>query len=275
MKVIFLIALLYIAIFFHPVLPASSTGTMASDTEAALDNVTSLNQTLTNLANQTLTSLNETVSEQARLAEEARVRIDQTLTSLNETVSEQARLAEETRVGIRENATAATEDVRQEFQGAFSDLPVSISYMLGIAFVLVIAVPVIIDLVYPNRKGRGHRADLYRALMTFGVIIVVGIVVVYLIALINFNISATNNDNVQALIDVLKNLSTILGTALAAIVAFYFGAKTAQGGEGSRGPSESPRGGIDGGQNAAATAGGRRDGGGDDITRSTTNSNTR
>lgn len=58
--------------------------------------------------------------------------------------------------------------------------------------------------------------------MTFGVIIVVGIVIVYLIALTAFNIGSTENNNVEPLIDVLKNLSTILGTALAAIVAFYF-----------------------------------------------------
>jgi hypothetical protein len=233
------IALICSITFLYTELPSNATVPASSNTRITLDNQTSLNQTLTNLVNQTLTGLNETVSQQVRVGEEASERINQTLTGLNETVSQQVRFGEEAREEVRANATAATDEVRKEFQGAFGDLPKSIALMLGIAIVFVIGIPVIIDLLYPNREGRGHRSDLYRALMTFGVIIVVGIVVVYLIALINFNISATDNNNVEALIDVLKNLSTILGTAVAAIVAFYFGAKTAQGEERPPGP---PRG---------------------------------
>jgi len=100
--------------------------------------------------------------------------------------------------------------------------------MFMTAISAVFALPVALDLYYGRGTSRREeRYDLYRALMTFGVITVLGIVVVYLIALINFNI-VTAIANVNALIDVLKNLSTILGTALAAIVAFYFGAKSAQ-----------------------------------------------
>jgi hypothetical protein len=231
------IALICSITFLYTALPSTATVSTSSNTAITSDNQTSLNQTLTNLVNQTLTNLanqtlsdlNETVSQQVRFGEETNERINQTLSDLNETVSQQVRFGEEAREEVRANATAATNEVRKEFQGAFGDLPNSIAWMLGIAIVFVIGIPVIIDLLLPNRKGRGHRSDLYRALMTFGVIIVVGIVVVYLIALINFNVSATDNNNVEALIDVLKNLSTILGTALAAIVAFYFGAKTAQG----------------------------------------------
>jgi hypothetical protein len=93
--------------------------------------------------------------------------------------------------------------------------------------------------------------------MTFGVIIVVGIVVVYLIALIAFNIGSTENNNVEALINVLKNLSTILGTALAGIVAFYFGSKGKQregGGTRERPPGPSG-GGMGGDQNATRKGG--------------------
>ena len=75
---------------------------------------------------------------------------------------------------------------------------------------------------------RRRKNYFYRALMTFGVIIVVGVVVVYLIALINANILSPNA-NVDSLIDVLTNLSTILGTAMATIVAFYFGTRVARG----------------------------------------------
>jgi hypothetical protein len=209
---VIIISLICSIILLETALPSNATVPSSSNTGVALDNATSLNQTITNLVNQTITNL-----------------ANQTLTGLNETVSEQARFAEEAREGVRANATAATEEVRNEVRGAFVELPATISIMLGIAVIFVIAIPVIIDLLYPNRKGRGDRSDLYRALMTFGVIIVVGIVVVYLITLINFNISATDNNNVEALIEVLRNLSTILGTALAAIVAFYFGAKSAQG----------------------------------------------
>ena len=95
--------------------------------------------------------------------------------------------------------------------------------------------------------------------MTFGVLVVVGIVVVYLIALIAFNIF-TENENVDALIDVLKNLSTILGTGLAAIIAFYFGVRSGQGGTGGGGQSQGGTGG--GGQSQGGTGGGGQSQGG-------------
>ena len=190
-----IIPLLYTALSSNATL-----GTMPSNSTAVLDNVTSLNQTITNLANQTITNLNKTVSEQARLTDAA-----------------------------RENTSRAITQQTRTIQGAFEVLPNSIYAMLMAAIVLVIAFPVGLDLFRRDRT-REERYDLYRAVMTFGVIVVVGIVVVYLIALINFNILTPTNVNVAALIDVLKNLSTIVGTALAAIVAFYFGTRSAQGG---------------------------------------------
>jgi hypothetical protein len=59
---------------------------------------------------------------------------------------------------------------------------------------------------------------LYRTLMTFGVVLLAGIVLLYLLLLI----TVYNN---QALIETLRNLSTILGTGLATIIAFYFGTR--------------------------------------------------
>src|SRR4030095_14312631 len=64
---------------------------------------------------------------------------------------------------------------------------------------------------------------LYRSLMTFGIILLVGTVIFYLLALITLNINSSNTAILQSLIDILKNLGTILGTALATIIAFYFG----------------------------------------------------
>jgi Sec-independent protein secretion pathway component TatC len=212
----------------------------SSNTVVALDNATLSNETITKLANETitklanetiipltnnltqaLTAINQSATNQARINEEIRrnasEEIAQTLNAVNQSATNQARLNED----ARGNATAA-------ITGPYEAFPTNMSIMLGLSIVLVFAVPVIIDLRKDRKdRSRDERSDLYRALMTFGVIIVVGLVIIYLIGLINFNISQTNS-NVDGLIDVLKNLSTIVGTALAAIVAFYFGAKSVQ-----------------------------------------------
>jgi hypothetical protein len=70
--------------------------------------------------------------------------------------------------------------------------------------------------------------DLYRSLMTFGIIVLVGTVIFYLLALITLNINDSTSPALQSLIDVLKSLGTILGTALATIIAFYFGTRAAE-----------------------------------------------
>jgi hypothetical protein len=233
-RIVPVLALIYSITFLYTAFPPNATiATTSSDTRATLDNVTSLNQTLPALVNQTLpalvnqtlTSLNETASEQARLTEEARENITQLLTSLNETASEQARLTEEAAVL---NATEQTAVLQEQARiDVVRDLPNNLSWMLGGTIILVIAAPVIIDLVFKRLTGE-EKTDFYRALMTFGVIIVVGVVVVYLIALINANFLIPNINN-EPLIDVLTNLSTILGTAMATIVAFYFGTRVARG----------------------------------------------
>jgi hypothetical protein len=89
------------------------------------------------------------------------------------------------------------------------------------SIVIIISLPVVVDLVYAHRKGCRGIPGLYRALMTFGVIFIVGTIVVYLIALIAFNITI-QSATVNALINILQNLGAILGTALASIIAFYF-----------------------------------------------------
>jgi hypothetical protein len=69
---------------------------------------------------------------------------------------------------------------------------------------------------------------LYRSLMTFGIIVLVGTVIFYLLALITLNINNSTSPVLQSLIDILKSLGTILGTALATIIAFYFGMRGAE-----------------------------------------------
>jgi hypothetical protein len=103
-------------------------------------------------------------------------------------------------------------------------------------------IPLVIDLILGHLKrprrstnnqndGPSGMPQLYRTLMTFGIILLVGTIIFYLLALITLSdINSPNPPNavLQSLIDVLKNLSTILGTALATIVAFYFGMRGAE-----------------------------------------------
>lgn len=105
---------------------------------------------------------------------------------------------------------------------------------------LVLVIPLIFDmyLAYRRRTGQGTGTDaekrmqgmpgLYRSLMSFGVILLVGTVIFYLLALITLNITSTNTGVLQSLIDLLKNLGTFLGTALVTIIAFYFGVRGAE-----------------------------------------------
>ena len=116
------------------------------------------------------------------------------------------------------------------------DLPVF--FLLVIAGAMVF--PLVFDMFYAYRKKPKESTDkesrapvgmqgLYRTLMTFGVILLVGTVIFYVLALITLNINnPANNTTLQSLIDVLKNLSAILGTALATIIAFYFGMRGAE-----------------------------------------------
>jgi hypothetical protein len=69
---------------------------------------------------------------------------------------------------------------------------------------------------------------LYRSLMTFGIIVLVGTVIFYLLALITLNINNPTSPALITLVDVLRSLGTILGTALATIIAFYFGMRGAE-----------------------------------------------
>ena len=110
-------------------------------------------------------------------------------------------------------------------------------FIIVISF--IIGVPLILDIILAyRRKPTGGTdkddnrvvgmPDLYRSLMTFGIIVLVGTVIFYLLALITLNINNSTSPALQSLIDVLKSLGTILGTALATIIAFYFGTRAAE-----------------------------------------------
>ena len=108
-----------------------------------------------------------------------------------------------------------------------------------IVIFLIITIPLIFDmyLAYRNKPKDSTAKEnsrvvgmpgLYRSLMTFGIIVLVGTVIFYLLALITLNINNSTSPILQSLIDILKNLGTILGTALATIIAFYFGMRGAE-----------------------------------------------
>jgi hypothetical protein len=94
---------------------------------------------------------------------------------------------------------------------------------------MTMSIPLVIDMIMAYRRSsKGDKADmthpavgmegLYRTLMTFGVVLLAGIVLLYLLLLITIY-------NNTALLESLRNLSTILGTGLATIIAFYFGTR--------------------------------------------------
>jgi hypothetical protein len=108
-----------------------------------------------------------------------------------------------------------------------------------IVIFLIIIIPLVFDMYLAYRKKPKDSIDkennravgmpgLYRSLMTFGIIVLVGTVIFYLLALITLNINNSSSPILQSLIDILKNLGTILGTALATIIAFYFGMRGAE-----------------------------------------------
>ena len=110
-------------------------------------------------------------------------------------------------------------------------------FIIVISF--IIGVPLVLDIIlaYRRKSTVGTNKDdnrvvgmpdLYRSLMTFGIIVLVGTVIFYLLALITLNINDSTSPALQSLIDVLKSLGTILGTALATIIAFYFGTRAAE-----------------------------------------------
>ena len=188
------------------------TGTLANAT-SALENATNITQnTTTALANATAALTNAT----------------QALQNIS-SIPAAARPLPTTA-----NATAvnATKVINSIFD---NNLPA----LFIIVIFLIIIIPLVLDMYLAYRKKPKDSIDkennrvvgmpgLYRSLMTFGIIVLVGTVIFYLLALITLNINNSTSPVLQSLIDILKSLGTILGTALATIIAFYFGMRGAE-----------------------------------------------
>jgi Bacterial Ig-like domain len=138
-------------------------------------------------------------------------------------------------LGNNTSANATAKIVRSLLGENPSGTAITILSIMG----SVIAIPLSIDLILAHIRRQRETAQgivsapvgmpgLYRALMTFGVILIVGTLVFYAIGLVIANISMIGPLGVQALIDVLRNLASILGTALASVIAFYFGTRASE-----------------------------------------------
>jgi hypothetical protein len=89
LRIVPVVALICSITFLFNALPSNATIPTSSNTQAALDNTTSLNQTLPALVNQSLISLNETATEQSRLIEEAKQNASAVIKELGENATGQ------------------------------------------------------------------------------------------------------------------------------------------------------------------------------------------
>ena len=100
---------------------------------------------------------------------------------------------------------------------------------------LLIIIPLVLDIILAYWRKPIHSSTneqnirplglpgLYRSLMAFGIIVLLGTVIFYLLTLITLNMNNPSTPAFASLVDLLRNLGIILGTALATIIAFYFG----------------------------------------------------
>jgi hypothetical protein len=206
--------------------PFSSTTATLVTSPLVNNTVSAANQTVTRQPNQTITQQpNQTLTE-------AEIKANQTVTGAEIKANQTL-----TNAQIKANQTLTNAQIKanQTLTRAFTELPGSIAGALVAAIVLVLALPVLADLLLAHyRQFKLKIIDrplgmpgLYRSQMALGLIAVVSIVVVYLVALVSFYIQ-TQGPGATALINVLQNLAAILGTALATVIAFYFGIRGAE-----------------------------------------------
>ncbi|MDQ4012295.1 MAG: Ig-like domain-containing protein [Thermoproteota archaeon] len=192
----------------------TATGAVSENLTSTLGNATIALENATAVAtNATAAAANAT-----RLAEQAGANATLVLTNVSQTAAELALLAEQVRANLTRFSLA-------EQLGAFSDT-ISISV---VAIASVIAIPLIINLFLRYHQGKETSINqLYRMLVAIGVIFVVILIVAYLNSLIWFNTAQGPSNVVESLLETQQNFLTILGTAFASLVAFYFGTRGTQ-----------------------------------------------
>jgi Bacterial Ig-like domain len=137
---------------------------------------------------------------------------------------------------VKANATAFQVQALTQQLGSFQ-LIIS-SSITGIA-ILTIA-PLLFSMYFTYRQGgRGTNIrplvtnQLYRVLVAIGVIFTIVLILIYLNSMIWFNMSV-QSPIITALLETQKNFLTIIGTAFASLVAFYFGTRGSQGSNAER-----------------------------------------
>jgi hypothetical protein len=108
---------------------------------------------------------------------------------------------------------------------------------ITIVFAIIVAFAMLIPLLYDlhlayskkhvNQEGKLIGLEgLGRTTMVVGVVVLVGLALFYLIGSFSLGIqNHPDNDLSQSMIDVIKNITTVLGGAISAIIGFYFGNK--------------------------------------------------
>ena len=127
---------------------------------------------------------------------------------------------------------------------AATDYAFSVNSLIIIA--VAMAAPIVLDTYFAYKRTKHSTGEysgspvgmpgLYRATMTLGLILLVAIIVFYIMTLLTTNIANISNSNNtnnavasaitqinQTLIQMLANLSTILGVVVSILIAFYFG----------------------------------------------------
>ena len=144
--------------------------------------------------------------------------------------------ANATAVQAKANATAFQAEAQTKQLNSFQTI-ITVS-IAGIG-ALIIA-PLLLSMYLTYRTGRIGintrplvMSQLYRVLIAIGVIFTVLVILIYLNSMIWFNMSILS-PNITALLETQKNFLTIIGTAFASLVAFYFGTRASQGSNAER-----------------------------------------
>ena len=225
-------------ILVYNTLPSNATISPDNTTATvSFANTSSVDNTPTETLEQANATANATI---AAAQAEANATIAAAQAEANATIAAAQAEAKEATALAQANETIAAAERRANatqaaVQRVFTDLPNSIALGLFSAIVLVIAVPVFTDLFWAHYRRYKQKTverplgmpGLYRSVMAFGLIAIISILVVYLVALVSFYITV-QSDAADALINVLQNLAAIIGTALATVIAFYFGSRGAE-----------------------------------------------
>jgi Bacterial Ig-like domain len=213
--------------------------TISAEAAISTNNTNLLNKTLATALNKTLPLLvNKTIAAAANNATSAAV--NATAAANNATsAAVNATAAANKAASAAVNATNKPANSTQIAKTLLGDNPAETAIRILQVMGLVILIPLVADLLLAYRRqskqaGKGSATDLvgmpglYRALMTFGILIMVGAIVFYVIGLVTINISMAGQQAFTALTNTLTNLASILGTALATVIAFYFGTRATE-----------------------------------------------